>query len=660
MNSKNLKLLSGENVPRYFWGAAIGAVGNIVSSAISNKKDKKAPVEKVETLTYNRPSTVDLMNNLTKYGGGLSNPTATTTGIGSNTMKGWDPSSKTSFFNGLRTDGTGIGGVMGTASAITDMATLQGNTSQKQMQRADSIVDGVSAAVSVIPGFGTAVGAGLQLVNRLGGAFVKQPSWMKNYKTNQNVMANSASFGGVASNAMDAEATASSYNRSGLAGKLVGRNRGTQNRFSIAQSQQDTTQGILDENTFARENMFAGADLINTRNLISQSGFANNWNRGGITFGKKGAKIKIKSRIENKEKKRPKTKMPNYFETTVKGGIKSCKFGALLISKPFKSKDLTSTLKEAISKHQFGGNLSVASTTGAKGGRPKNIKTTSSEVNKKDINTTTNSSAESKTYSTLDSQDRSTWNGFVDFVDSKGMKGSPTLDDRNQNISRGLWDEYSTSKGINKSYDEFIPTVQYNISEYRNRAIERMKSGEMNLSNFTREQLNAPDFDWNKNFMQGLSDIDGWAGSRTTSWKFPSETVKSKADPSKPLLINNKPVKNTTYQYRKDGGKVNVIVDGKLHARKHNLKEIEELSDASITHKGVPVIVKEDGGTINQAAEVEREELILHLELTKKIEELMKEGTEEAAIEAGKLLADELTFNIKDNAGVIEKLEEND
>ncbi len=99
------------------------------------------------------------------------------------------------------------------------------------------------------------------------------------------------------------------------------------------------------------------------------------------------------------------------------------------------------------------------------------------------------------------------------------------------------------------------------------------------------------------------------------------------------------------------GGKMNLIVDGALHARKNNM----ELED--ITHKGVPVISYEEGGEITQHAEVEREELILHKELTDTLEKLLKkykDGDEKAIIEAGKLLALEILENTQDNTGTLE------
>jgi hypothetical protein len=99
------------------------------------------------------------------------------------------------------------------------------------------------------------------------------------------------------------------------------------------------------------------------------------------------------------------------------------------------------------------------------------------------------------------------------------------------------------------------------------------------------------------------------------------------------------------------GGSIekNVILNGVLHARKHSLKEIDKFADAEITHKGIPVITEMKDGSIIQHAEVEADELVIHYDLTKKLEELMEIGTEEAMIEAGKILSKELIKNTKDS-----------
>lgn len=103
----------------------------------------------------------------------------------------------------------------------------------------------------------------------------------------------------------------------------------------------------------------------------------------------------------------------------------------------------------------------------------------------------------------------------------------------------------------------------------------------------------------------------------------------------------------------KDGGKLNIIVEGSLHARKNNLENINSDLKGYITKKGIPVISYSDGGDIIQHAEIEGGELILNKDLTTQLEELYKKGTEEAMIEAGKLLAIALIKDTEDKTKVI-------
>ena len=105
-----------------------------------------------------------------------------------------------------------------------------------------------------------------------------------------------------------------------------------------------------------------------------------------------------------------------------------------------------------------------------------------------------------------------------------------------------------------------------------------------------------------------------------------------------------------------NGGSINVIPDGALHARKHNMNL------DGITEKGIPVVSEKDNGKIEQQAEIEKEEVIFRLEVTQKLEELEKKyyseeasqkEKDEYAIEAGKLITEELLHNTKDNAGLL-------
>lgn len=108
----------------------------------------------------------------------------------------------------------------------------------------------------------------------------------------------------------------------------------------------------------------------------------------------------------------------------------------------------------------------------------------------------------------------------------------------------------------------------------------------------------------------------------------------------------------------KQGGQMNVIPEGALHARKNNMELAKE---GEITHKGVPV-VDNDG---NQQAEVEKEEWTMTKELTEDVEkwykkyydeETSQKDKDELAIKCGKRITEELLHNTDDRANLITKM----
>lgn len=106
-------------------------------------------------------------------------------------------------------------------------------------------------------------------------------------------------------------------------------------------------------------------------------------------------------------------------------------------------------------------------------------------------------------------------------------------------------------------------------------------------------------------------------------------------------------VPNDAVPFFQEGGQMNVIPEGALHARKHHMED-----DEHITKKGIPVV------DVNgkQQAEIERNEIIFRKEVTNQLEKLFKDGSDEAAIEAGKLLAKEIIENTDDRTGLIEEV----
>lgn len=122
-----------------------------------------------------------------------------------------------------------------------------------------------------------------------------------------------------------------------------------------------------------------------------------------------------------------------------------------------------------------------------------------------------------------------------------------------------------------------------------------------------------------------------------------------------PLEYLEKEDNNQELQAYKEGGKLdekehNIIPDGALHAR------LNHMDNDSYTKKGIPVVAK-DGDKIEQVAEIERNEIIFTLSVTNKLEELMKDGSPKAALEAGKLLTEEILRNTTDNTGLLKEVE---
>lgn len=76
----------------------------------------------------------------------------------------------------------------------------------------------------------------------------------------------------------------------------------------------------------------------------------------------------------------------------------------------------------------------------------------------------------------------------------------------------------------------------------------------------------------------------------------------------------------------KDGGVIgvdsNVIPEGALHKELNHMEEYNKELDKVITDKGIAVVTTDKEGKVEQVAEIEKEEIVFRLELTKKIEEL--------------------------------------
>lgn len=129
----------------------------------------------------------------------------------------------------------------------------------------------------------------------------------------------------------------------------------------------------------------------------------------------------------------------------------------------------------------------------------------------------------------------------------------------------------------------------------------------------------------------------------------------------KKFYPNYKPFQeNFNPQSFKQGGQMNVIPEGALHARKNNMELAKE---GEITHKGIPVV--DNNG--EQQAEIEKNEVIFTKDLTDFIEsnfkkfnseEISNSEKDEIAIKVGKRLVKELLTNTDDRTGLISEVEQ--
>lgn len=159
----------------------------------------------------------------------------------------------------------------------------------------------------------------------------------------------------------------------------------------------------------------------------------------------------------------------------------------------------------------------------------------------------------------------------------------------------------------------------------------------------------------NINKLGGFDPTKGLLAKKGT--KLQLKNIKAKANHIKNLILLDE---NTGETISDDvtlfasGGQFNLIPEGALHAHKHNIEGVED-----ITTTGIPVITVEEGGKIEQHAEIERNEITFHLEVSKELEALnqrYKEGDNTAALEAGKLLVFEILENTIDNTGLIQTI----
>lgn len=97
----------------------------------------------------------------------------------------------------------------------------------------------------------------------------------------------------------------------------------------------------------------------------------------------------------------------------------------------------------------------------------------------------------------------------------------------------------------------------------------------------------------------------------------------------------------------------NILPTGKLHKELHHIEDSNSELAEDLTRKGIPVVAINKDGNFEEVAEIERDEWTLSKELTDKLESLWKDGSDEAMLECGKLICEEILFNTRDDNNLL-------
>lgn len=215
---------------------------------------------------------------------------------------------------------------------------------------------------------------------------------------------------------------------------------------------------------------------------------------------------------------------------------------------------------------------------------------------------------------------------LYDFTDPKNNHENPVwdaLDTAEKNGDVIIFNNLDDAVWFSKNYKQYYPTFE----DY---------AGEPHLK--YDEKQNKYIFTYPKDHKATISELEWYNSNDPEAIEFRKHyKYNEETNEYLPILIEFK-----------EGGSFNVIPEGALHARLHHME-----NDQNITKKGIPVVSTDENGEIEQHAEIEKEEIILRLSLTKRLEELAKENTDEAAIEAGKILVEEILNNTIDNTNTL-------
>ena len=166
---------------------------------------------------------------------------------------------------------------------------------------------------------------------------------------------------------------------------------------------------------------------------------------------------------------------------------------------------------------------------------------------------------------------------------------------------------------------------------------------EINMTNTMRKQS-----DYGRDLAQ--QNMNRYAGTNYMDMRMGRNGMKIQSLEEIRELLKNRVVEELDVQKFAEGG--SLMPAGKLHKELNHMQELGEQFE-DLTRKGIPVVTINENNEIQQVAEIEHSEIILSKEITDQLEAFWKDGSEEAMIAAGKLIANEILYNMKDENNVI-------
>lgn len=221
-------------------------------------------------------------------------------------------------------------------------------------------------------------------------------------------------------------------------------------------------------------------------------------------------------------------------------------------------------------------------------------------------------------------------------------QNADVISDEVKDIQGAYGDSYSDLESAQKLSGKRFLFGRKKVNKFINEANEtNQKMQDIATTNTLRKQS-----DYGNDIMQ--QNLNRYAGTNYMYNAVGKQGMKLMSiEQAKLILMMRKNVEQEELQIFANGGTINIIPEGARHSRLNHLDEVHDDFE-DVTKKGIPVVTPTEDGDLEQVAEVECGEIIFSKSVTEKLEELMKDGSDEAAIEAGKLLVKEIIKNTDD------------